>query len=345
MKHKKLTIAVAVVASLVLVAAVVLHNLTYTPHGRLDTRVALLLTLMKAVDIQLFKEGKTLAESRRTGDSSKLLRSNVDPAWKEIGESIQVKNGTIPLRIYIPRKAGTVPVVVYYHGGGWFMGSIDTHDGICRSLAKQADAVVVSVGYRLAPEHTFPAAAEDAYAGLLWVHENASSFGGDGSRMAVMGDSAGGNLAAAVTLMARDRKGPSLACQVLAYPVTNVGSTNSRSYEKFASGYYLTKRDMETFIALYVPDRNDRCDPRVSPLLARDVNGVPPAVVLTAEFDVLRDEGEAYAGRLERAGIPVFKHRFRGMVHGFLNMGGLLPQSGEAIAMAADRLKGAFREE
>ncbi|MBN1532007.1 MAG: alpha/beta hydrolase, partial [Spirochaetes bacterium] len=302
---RKMMIAVAALTMIVLAAFAGLRILAETPHGRLDLRAALLLGIMKVAGIDLFKEGKPLAESRRTGDSSKLLRETADPVQEELTKEIPVPGGTIPVRIYLPRRGTPLPVVVYYHGGGWFMGNIDTHDGICRLLAQRSEAAVVSVGYRLAPEYTFPAAAEDAYAGLLWAQAHAATFGGDGSRMAVMGDSAGGNLAAAVALMARDRKGPTLSYQVLVYPVTDAASTDTGSYRAFASGYYLTKKYMEKFIALYLPDPKDRRDPRVSPLMAEDLSGLPPATVFTAEFDILRDEGEAYAGRLEAAGVTV----------------------------------------
>ena len=227
--------------------------------------------------------------------------------------------GQIPVRIYTPEGGGPFPVLVYYHGGGFAVCSIETHDELCRALTNAAGCIVVSVEYRLAPEHKFPAAVEDCYAATKWVAENAVAIGGDPARVAVGGDSAGGNLAAVIAQMARDQGGPLLALQVLIYPATTF-TIEMPSRRENAEGYFLTEADMQWFAGHYLRSEADASDPRVSPLEAKDVSGLPPALVITAEYDPLRDEGEAYAVRLREAGVPVVCSRYDGMIHGFLSM-------------------------
>src|SRR2546428_1392607 len=196
------------------------------------------------------------------------------------------RRGEIPVRVYTPEGRAPFPVLVYFHGGGWVIGSLETHDGICRHLANAAGAVVVSVDYRLAPEHPFPASGEDAYAATRWVAANAAALGGDPRRIAVGGDSAGGNLAAVVSLMARDRGGPPLVFQLLVYPVTDLPSANA-SYRENAEGYFLTAKSMHWFFAHYCGANPDASDPYLCPLRAKNLRGLPPALVVTAEFDPL----------------------------------------------------------
>src|SRR5881397_1593802 len=195
--------------------------------------------------------------------------------------------GEIPVRVYTPEGCAPFPVLVYFHGGGWVTGSLETHDGLCRHLANAAGAVVASVDYRLAPEHPFPASGEDAYAATRWVAANAAVIGGDAKRIAVGGDSAGGNLAAVVSLMARDRGGPAIALQLLVYPVTN-HAYDTASYRENADGYLLTRDSMVWFWNHYLRSDRDGADPYASPLRAPNLAGLPPAVVVTAEFDPLR---------------------------------------------------------
>ena len=253
--------------------------------------------------------------------------------------TIPTPDGPVPARVYVPRGDAPFPVVVYFHGGGWVIGSIETHDGSCREIANRAGAVVVSVDYRLAPEHTFPAAPDDCYAATRWVAEHAPEFGGDPSRLAVAGDSAGGNLAAVVALMARDRGGPPLRFQLLVYPAVDARMT-SASIEENATGYFLTKDDMEWFYGHYgAPDPTDW---RVSPLLAPDHSGLPPAFVITAEYDPLRDEGEAYAKKLDEAGVPVTLRRYDGQIHGFFGMTAALDGAKKANDEAGAALREAF---
>jgi len=250
--------------------------------------------------------------------------------------------GEIPIRVYTPEGRAPFPVLVYFHGGGWVIGNLETHDGVCRHLANAAGAVVVSVDYRLAPEHPFPASGEDAYAATRWVAANAAVIGGDAKRIAVGGDSAGGNLAAVVSLMARDRGGPPIVFQLLVYPVTDVPSANTLSYRENAEGYFLTAKMMHWFWNHYCGKNPELSDPYLCPLRARDLKRLPPALVITAEFDPLRDEGEAYAARLREAGVPATSKRYPGMIHGFFGMGALLTQARAATKEAAEALRAAF---
>ncbi|GAB6860298.1 alpha/beta hydrolase [Haloplanus litoreus] len=222
---------------------------------------------------------------------------------------------SLDVRAYTPPGAGR-PVLVYFHGGGWVRGDLDTHDGLCRLLAEAADCVVLSVDYRRAPEHQFPTAVHDAYAATAWATEYADVVGGDPDRVAVGGDSAGGNLAAAVTLLARERAGPELAHQVLLYPVTDY-AFDTDSYAENASGYLLSRASMRWYWERYLGDDVDGANPYASPLRARELSGLPSATVITAGYDPLRDEGAAYADRLREAGVPVTHENFPGMVHVF----------------------------
>lgn len=247
----------------------------------------------------------------------------------------------IPVRIYTPNGSGPFPVLVFFHGGGWVIGDLDTQDGPCRSLTNGAGCVVVSVDYRLAPEHKFPAAPQDTYAVTTWVAENAGSINADPARIAVGGDSAGGNLAAVTSLMARDGGGPRLVFQLLIYPVTD-GACDTASYRDNADGFLLTNDLMQWFWNHYVRRTTDRQNPLASPLRAQSLRGLPPALVQTAELDPLRDEGEAYATRLKEAGVPVKLTRYKGMIHGFFGMASLIDQAKTAIDEAAAALRGAF---
>ena len=228
--------------------------------------------------------------------------------------------GTIPVRLYTPHASepGPGPLLVYYHGGGWVQGSIATHDTTCRLLAHLSGVRVLSVDYRLAPEHPYPAAAEDAVAAYAWAADHAADLGADPARLAVGGDSAGGNLAAVVALTARDdERLPDVAFQLLLYPVTDVADRTA-SYAAFADGYLLTAAGMEWFIGKYLPDPARRTEWRASPLRAETLTGLPPAYVATCLPDVLRDEGEAYAARLREAGVAVATQR-HDQIHGFVN--------------------------
>jgi acetyl esterase len=250
--------------------------------------------------------------------------------------------GDIPVRVYTPQPAvGEIHgVLVWLHGGGWVIGDIETADSTCRALANRASCVVVSVDYRLAPEHPAPAALDDCLAVLMWTVENAELLGVDASRVAVGGDSAGGNLAALVCQRVRDEFGPDIDFQLLVYPVTDL-TLGHPSVDENAEGYFLTKRSMEWFVGHYLGDREAK-DPAVSPLFAEHLGGLPPALVITAEYDPLRDEGEAYAARLREAGVPAELLRYEGQIHGFVGMATMLDDGKDALDRAAAALRAAL---
>lgn len=259
--------------------------------------------------------------------------------------TIEGPGGDLTLRLYRPEtnREGPLPVLVFLHGGGFVIGNIDTHDNICCALANRAECLVVSVEYRLAPEHPFPAALEDTYAALEWVYEHIESMGGDPDRIALGGDSAGGNLTAGATLLSKDRNGPDAIHQLLVYPAVNTGEVyEMESYEENADGYFLEATDMKWFGEKYVQDEIHARNEYASPLLARDLSELPPATVMTAGFDPLRDEGIEYAERLEEADVPVEHHHYDGMIHGFVSMTGMVSQADDALDVLADDLRTAF---
>jgi acetyl esterase len=274
-------------------------------------------------------------------------RARLGPDPEEVAESRTLcasgRNGAIPVRLYRPLGAGRepLPALVYYHGGGWVIGDLDTHDTVCRSLANRAGCAIVAVDYRLAPEHKFPAAVEDAYDALAWVQESAASLGIAPQRLAVGGDSAGGNLAAVVSLLARDAGLTGLRCQLLIYPATDFAGTYD-SQLRLAEGHLLTRANQTWFREHYLRSEADRSDWRASPLRASDHAHLPPAYVLTGGWDPLCDEGEAYAQKLEAAGVAVTRRLFPGQIHGFLTMGRVIDDAGIAIAEAGDALASAF---
>ena len=235
--------------------------------------------------------------------------------------TIEGPAGEIPVRLYDPRESPetTAPLVVFFHGGGFVVGSLDTHDAACRKLASETGYPVLSVDYRLAPEHPFPDGLRDCYAAVEWAAASATDLTADPDHLVVAGDSAGGNLAAATALLARDRDGPRIAHQVLVYPVTGDAAATP-AYEENAEGYFLTAAESEWFRGLYLPDEIDEGNVYARPRLCRDLSGLPPATVLTAGFDPLRDDGAAYAEALAADGVPVTYHNFDGLIHGFLNM-------------------------
>jgi acetyl esterase len=269
------------------------------------------------------------------------LASSVPPAAREEERRIPGPGGGIRARLYQPEASGARrPLLVYYHGGGWVIGDLDTHDGACRFLARHAGVNVLSIDYRLAPEHRFPAAVEDAVAAFRWAAEHAAELGSEPARVAVGGDSAGGNLAAVTARLCVQEGGPRPVFQLLIYPVTDL-STKHESYRLFRDGFFLTERQMDWFRGHYLPDESAARDPRASPLLAEDLRGLPPAYVATAGFDPLRDEGERYARRLEAAGVPVTLRRHAGLIHGFVSATGLAASARRAVEEVCSALRGA----
>jgi acetyl esterase len=266
-----------------------------------------------------------------------------------VDRRIPVEGGEIALRVYTPRPLATgetLPLVVQFHGGGFIAGDLDTHDSISRRYSRDADAIVVAVDYRLGPEHRFPVALEDSYAAVVWASEHAPELRGDPARLALTGDSAGGNLAAVICQLARARGGPRIAFQALIYPVVDFDpGAGYQSRALFGGGdYFLSMRDMELFLSLYAADvARDAADARLSPLKASDLSGLPPALVVTSGCDLLRDEGRAYADRLAAAGVPVEYHCLEGTIHACMSFAGAIPAGLEALDFVASRLRQALK--
>jgi acetyl esterase len=318
------------------------NNRTNHPQGgRLDPRIAAMLE-------QAEKQGVPSLETLTPIQAREFMNVAVrelreDPEAVEHVESLNIPGpaGQIPVRVYMPEGGGPFPVLVYFHGGGWVFCNLDTHDNVCRSLENGAGCVVVSVGYRLAPENKFPAAVEDTYSATQWVANNAARINADPTRIAVGGDSSGGNLAAVVSLMARNQNEPSLIYQLLVNPATNLSSFDTDSHRNYAEGYGQTGASIEWCRGHYL-EKHDWRHPYASPLLAEDLSGLPPALVITSEFDVLRDEGEAYANRLQQAGVPVKCTRYNGMIHFGVMWAVASDLARDAIDEATAALRSAF---
>lgn len=318
-----------------------------TRKRQLDPQAKALLDQMATKDRALARPippEKEKAAARQAYRAMIPLAGPPEPVSKVENRQIPGPAGNISVRIYTPKGSGkeSLPVLVYFHGGGFAIGDLDTHDAPLRALANRAGCLIVSVNYRLAPEHRFPAAPDDAYAATKWVAEHASEIGGNAKRLAVGGDSAGGNLATVVALMARDRGGPKLVYQVLLYP--NTDAAPRKPYRSWSEndGYILTKAVSQRVYDQYIPDGVNRRNPYVSPLWAKDLKHLPPALVVTGEFDPLRDEGEAYAMELQQAGVPVVATRYKGMIHGFFQMAGKLDAGKKLINQTAAALRAAF---
>ena len=324
---------------------VMINSWADTGHGKLNYKVAIILKFMELKGDDSLKdlEGLSAEESRKQLMQTVETFSDVPVELpKIINQTIPGPAGEIPIRIYIPVENKILPVALFFHGGGWVQGNLDSHDNVVRYLAARSGCIMVSVDYRLAPENPFPAAVEDAYTALTWVEGNAKSFKGDPTKIAVMGDSAGGNLSAVVAMMARDKNGPSISRQVLIYPATNLQALNTDSYKFFGEGFMLTRKKIEWFRAHYLPNKSDWSHPMVSPLLAKDHSHLPPATIITAQMDPLRDEGKQYADKLIQSGVDVRYHCFEGMIHGFISAGKVLNQAYGAMDEIALDLKQSF---
>jgi acetyl esterase len=272
-------------------------------------------------------------------------RAALQPDPEEVAEVRELAAagpaGRIPLRLYRGKGsdgARPQPALIYFHGGGWVIGDLQSHDQICRALANAARLIVLAVDYRLAPEHKFPAAVEDAVAATNWIAQHAPELGVDRGRLAVGGDSAGGNLAAVVALTARDSAAPRLGAQLLIYPGTDMGMDHA-SHHHHAEQLPLTRAAVRWFVTHYLNDARENKDWRASPLKAAHFKGLPPALVITAGFDPLCDEGDAYAAALQRDGVFVTHQRFAGQIHGFLTMGRIIDDAQRAVALCAGRLR------
>ena len=329
------------------VIAVVLYSwvthLQKKTQGTLDPRVALIVHFLASDTADSYNIAISADENRRLMAKSDSLSHGFAKKVASVGNvKIPYQDGMMSARVYTPKGTGPFPAIVFYHGGGWVVGTLDGYDNLCKALCNKTSAVVISVDYRLAPEHVFPAAVEDSYAALVYVSKNALLYNIDPSRIAVAGDSAGGNISAVVSQMARDRKGPHIAYQVLVYPATDLAHVDSYTYDKYQNGFFLTRGDMRSYISLYIPNPRDRNNPYASPLLAKNFAGLPPALIITAEFDVLRADGEAYAKKLSEAGVSVKLSPYSGVFHGFVSVDSILKQSDMAVNEISSLLKSAF---
>ena len=311
---------------------------------KLDRNVRTLLEGIAALGLPPLESLPLDEERQRVSENRAELTGAMEPLASVENLRIPGPAGEIPVRVYRPEGGGNGAGVVYFHGGGWVVCDLNTHDVPCSAIAHRSGAVVVAVDYRLAPEHKFPAAVIDSYAALLWAAENGKRLGINQDQLCVCGDSAGGNLATVVAIKSREENGPRIALQALVYPVTDLSSVDTGSYLEFAEDHYLTKSLMEWFRDLYLGHPEDSRNPDASPLLARDLRGLPRALVITAECDPLRDEGEAYAKRLRDAGVEVKLTRYTGMIHPFFSLAGVLPQAAEAYQEIADAIRSAGRQ-
>ena len=303
----------------------------------LDRDVAAQLDALASLGAPALSEG-TVEQARH--NYAAAPKPDADPLVRVEDHAVPGPAGSIPVRVYADSTESGLPVIVFFHGGGWVLSSVDGHDTLARRIASRTGMLVVSVDYRLAPEFAFPAPHDDCWAVASWLAEHAAEWGGDPARIAVCGDSAGGNLAAGVALRARD-EGLDLAFQALIYPCIDDHQESYRSMSSNATGYFLTAADMEWFWGHFVPDVH-RSDPRAVPARAEDLSGLAPALVMTAEYDPLRDEGEAYAERLLNAGVPVEVIRYHGVVHGFVSRWHTMARAERAHDDLADALRRAF---
>jgi len=306
----------------------------------LDPQAQKVVDALAALNLKPFRDSSP-AEARESMRSRTAALGPFEEVPAVADHRVPVTGGEITVRVYKPAGMGPHPVLIFYHGGGWVIGDLYTHDGICRSIVNAAGCAVASVDYRLAPEFKYPVPVEDSYAGLLWVVANATRLGLDSARIAVGGDSAGGNLAAVMALLARDRRGPRLLLQILVYPVTNY-DFGTASYRENGTGFVLTTDDMRWFWRHYLSREEQGREMTASPIRAKSLADLPPALVITAGCDPLRDEGDAYAARLRDAGVAVTLTPYPGMFHGFLRMTRILDQSRVLLDEIAGALKKAL---
>jgi acetyl esterase len=310
----------------------------------LDPKAAAIIEYMESTFPQVDTTVSGTEMRRRVAASTAQLGPAMGEQVGDVSDQlVPGPNGTIPVRMYRPEGIDTssAPLAMFFHGGGWVLCDLDSHDTICRAIANASGCVVVAVDYRLAPEHRFPIGVEDCYAATAWMASHSSTFGVDGRRMAVVGDSAGGNLAAAVALMARDRNGPAIALQVLLYPVID-HSDQTDSHRTIGDGYFLTSREVMYYWDQYLTKSEDGDNPYASPRRAASHQHLPPALIIVPEYDPLRDEGEAYGRVLIEAGVPTTIHRVPGMFHGFLNFVTVLDAADEAKREVGAALRSAL---
>lgn len=307
------------------------------PSGKLDPQVEAFLQELEDLNAPPL-ETLTPEEARLNNIKTKQRLGGVSESVAKVEDhQVPTDEVNIPIRIYKPEGEAPFPVFVFFHGGGWVTGDLDTHDALCRSICNATPCMVVAVDYRLAPEHKFPAAVEDAIAATQWVFDHITSFGGNPEKVAIGGDSAGGTLA---TVVAQHLKG--IIYQVLIYPVIDLSNLDTESYLSFADGYLLTRNGMAWFRDHYLKNEADATHPDASPLLIEDLRKQPPALIITAEFDPLLDEAEAYAKRLKESGVSVDYVCFDGMIHAFMTLAVVIDRARDGIELCAKSLQKAF---
>lgn len=341
-KEKHLWIFSITVFIIILSCFIITKNLTTTTYGKLDTLFGVITKMNDYFN-------PSSLEERSVYEIRKVLHNQATKWTHKSITSINIKNidikttfNQVPVRIYSPDNGSKLPLIIYSHGGSWISGNIDDYDNICRKLSKYTNAIVISVNYRLAPEDPFPAGLNDVYNVLQWTSNNAESISGDPTRICVAGDSAGGNLSAAVSQMSRNEGGPKITSQVLIYPSTNIYELNTKSWEDFGMNLNLKKKDFEKFISLYVPKLEDRKSSYASPLLSQNLKGLPNTLIITAELDPLRDEGETYGQKLKESGVEVIYSRYTGVTHGFVSMDGITRKADKALKEISEYLQKQF---
>lgn len=311
--------------------SLIIKSLITTSYGKLDIIFGVMTKIEKYFN-PISLKGKSTYEMRAALHKDTTKWSSKPINFSNIKNmDIKTSSNQVPVRIYTPDNGNNFPLIIYSHGGSWIGGNLDDYDNICRKLSKKSKAIVVSVNYRLAPENPFPAGLNDVYNVLLWVYKNAKSINGDSSRICVAGDSAGGNLSAAVSQMARDKAGPHITSEVLIYPSTNIYKLDTKSWSYFGMNYNPTRENSEIVLSLYTPRLEDRKSNYASPLLSKNFKGLPDTLIITAEFDPLRDESEAYGNKLKDAGVDVISTRYKGVSHGFVSMDNITEKADQAL--------------
>ena len=345
MKKKKVIRTLLVFCLIIFISccSLIFRTLTSLKYGKLNIMADIILfvdngTRPSSLNVKPTEIRSYLNKNEKKWSANPIPFSNIK------NMSITLASNRVPVRIYTPTTGDKLPIIIYSHGGFWMAGSLDGRDNLCRKLSKQTNAIVVSVDYRLAPENPFPAGLNDVYGVLQWVSKNAESIHGNPKQICVASDSAGGNLSAAVSQMARDKTGPHITCQVLIYPSTNIYQLNTKSWTYFGMNYMPTRENAEKFLSLYTPQIQDRKNPYASPILSKNLKALPDALVITAEFDPLRDEGEDYASKLKKAGVSSVSTRYKGVIHGFITMDKVLKQADEATNQISVYLQKEFNK-
>lgn len=343
MRKKKILWTFLLLLCFVIISGfIMIKNLNSTTYGNLDAvfgvtyKIGSYFNPISAKEKSIYEIRSTMHNLATRWSSNPIYFTNIK------NMDIKTTSNQVPVRIYTPNDGNNFPLIIYSHGGGWVSGNIDDFDNICRKLSKQSKAIVVSVDYRLAPENPFPAGLNDVYNVFLWVHKNAGHIHGNSSQIYLVGDSAGGNLSAAVSQMARDNSGPHITSMVLIYPSTNIYQLNTKSWLDFGMDYNPKKENFEKFISLYTPNLEDRKSGYASPLLSKNFERLPNTLIITAEFDPLRSEGEAYGNKLKEAGVNVISTRYKGVTHGFISMDNITTKADEAINQISLYLKKQF---